>query len=152
MIAKNCAGRAPVPAATTDDDKAILELAYALPEQARAAMQDFALHLMLGDIWKVVAEANRYFAGQEPWARRKDDPERMGTILYVTAEVLRVVAIMAQPAIPEAASKLLDLVGAPPDERLFAHACADHALAGGSGLPSPKPVFPRYVEPEEMKG
>ena len=85
----------------------ILEAAYALPEKCRAAMQDYSLHKVLAEVWQVVADANRYFASQEPWARRKDDPARMGTILYVTAEVLRVVSIMAQPAIPEAAGKLL---------------------------------------------
>ncbi len=151
MVAKNCEGRAPAPGSFTDDDKAILEQAYALPAKARAAMKDYALHNVLADIWRVVADANRYFAAQEPWARRKDNPERMGTILYVTAEVLRVVAIMAQPAIPAAAITLLDLVGAAPDQRMFAHADAAYALAGGTVLPAPQPVFPRYVEPESVK-
>ncbi|MDP4594913.1 MAG: methionine--tRNA ligase [Beijerinckiaceae bacterium] len=147
MIAKNCEGRAPVPGALTADDTAILDQAYALPDKARVAMKDFSIHLALADIWKVVADANRYFAAQEPWARRKDDPPRMGTILYVTAEVLRIVAIMAQPAIPAAANTLLDLVGAPADARTFAHASAQFAVTTGSALPAPQPVFPRYVEP-----
>ncbi|MGE3246793.1 MAG: methionine--tRNA ligase [Beijerinckiaceae bacterium] len=151
MIAKNCEGRAPTPGSFTDDDKTILAQAYALPEKTRTAMKDFALHRALADVWQVVADANRYFAAQEPWARRKDDPARMGTILYVTAEVLRVVAIMAQPAIPSAAGKLLDLVGAPAGGRNFAHAVPDHALQGGSALPPPAPVFPRYIEPEQAK-
>ena len=47
---------------------------------------DFALHTVLAEIWAVVAEANRYFASQEPWVLRKQDPARMGTVLYVTAE------------------------------------------------------------------
>lgn len=151
MIAKNCEGRAPVPGSFSDDDKAILEAAYALPEKCRAAMQDYSLHKVLAEVWQVVADANRYFASQEPWARRKDDPARMGTILYVTAEVLRVVSIMAQPAIPEAAGKLLDLVGSSAEARMFAHAAAAHALVGGFELPAPAPVFPRYVDPAEAK-
>jgi hypothetical protein len=40
---------------------------------------------------------NRYFAGEEPWALKKTDPARMDTVLYVTAEVVRQVAILAQP-------------------------------------------------------
>ena len=55
------------------------------------------MHLILTEIWRVVSEANRYFASEEPWVKRKSDPARMQTILYVTAEVLRIVAIMAQP-------------------------------------------------------
>lgn len=151
MIAKNCEGRVPAPGSFTADDKAILDQAYGLPEKTRAAMKDFAIHLALAEIWKVVADANRYFAAQEPWARRKDDPPRMGAILYVTAEVLRAVAIMAQPAIPASANTLLDLVGAPADARTFAHVNADHALASGQELPKPEAIFPRYVEPADVK-
>ena len=49
----------------------------------------------LDAVWGVVADANRYFAGEEPWAKRKTDFKRMETILYVTAEVVRQVAILA---------------------------------------------------------
>ncbi len=59
-------------------------------------MTDFALHVVLSEIWAVVAEANRYFAGNEPWRLSKTDPERRDTVLYVTAEVLRQVAILVQ--------------------------------------------------------
>ena len=149
MINKNCEGRAPVPGAFTTADQEILASAYALPAKARDSMRSHALHQMLADIWKVVADANRYFAGEEPWAKRKTDPARMGTILYVTAEVVRVVAIMAQPAVPASAEKLLDLVEAPADKRDFAAAVPDCAITAGQALPAPTPVFPRYVEAEE---
>ena len=55
---------------------------------------------MLATVWAVVADANRYFAGEAPWAQAKTDPQRQGTMLYVTAEVLRQVAILAQPFMP----------------------------------------------------
>ncbi len=67
----------------------------------------------LDAVWGVVADANRYFAGEEPWAKRKTDPKRMETILYVTAEVVRQVAILAAPVMPGAADKLLDGLGQP---------------------------------------
>ena len=102
MIAKNCEGRAPAPGPFSEADRAILEQAWSLARRARAAMDDYALHHALAEIWRVVADANRYFAGEEPWAKRKTDPARMNTILWTTAEVIRNVAIMAQPFIPVA--------------------------------------------------
>lgn len=151
MIAKNCDGKTPQPGSLTDNDRAILDQTYALADIARAAMKDFAIHTVLADVWRVVADANRYFAGEEPWAKRKSDPPRMDTILYVTAEVLRVIAIMAQPAVPAAAGKLLDLVASPAGERMFAHANADFALRAGAPMPAPQPIFPRYVEAESAE-
>ena len=149
MIARNCAGRVPAHAAFCDADGAILAAADALVADARRAMRGFALHHVLADIWRVVGEANRYFAAQEPWKKNKTDPARMATILYVTAEVLRNVAIMTQPFIPAASAKLLDLLGIAEDARTFAHAGAQHRLASGTPLPAPSPIFPRYVEAEQ---
>ena len=70
-----------------------------------------AIHKAIEAIWQVVADANRYFAAQEPWALKKTDPARMGTILWVTAEVVRRVAILSQPYVPAAAAKFLDQLG-----------------------------------------
>ena len=111
-------------------------------------MDDYGPHLALAEIFRVVVEANRYFAGEEPWAKKKTDPARMETILYVTAEVLRRLAIPLQPFIPASAAALLDLLEIGPDERDFAHVSDAYALAEGAPLPPPAPLFPRFVEEE----
>jgi methionyl-tRNA synthetase len=151
MIAKNLDGAVPAPGAFSDADRALLDAAYALPRLARAAMQDFALHGILAEIWRVVGDANRYFAAEEPWVKRKTDPDRFGTILYVTAETLRVIGIMAQPAVPKAAGQLLDLLAVPQGRRSFADVSEAGRIAPGTRLPPPAPIFPRYVEAEEAK-
>jgi methionyl-tRNA synthetase len=115
---------------------------------AREAMKTQQIHQMLNVVWSVVADANRYFAGEAPWALAKTDPKRQGTVLYVTAEIIRQVAILAQPVVPQAAAKLLDLLAVPQDERNFAMLGEGKRLKAGSSLPAPSGVFPRYVEPE----
>lgn len=148
MIAKNCDAAVPQPSEFTQADQDILWLADALPGKARAAMKDFAVHTTLAEIWAVVAEANRYFASQEPWVLRKSDPARMNTVLYVTAEILRAVGILAQPFVPTAAAKLLDLLAVPPKGRVIAAVGPEHRLVVGTALPQPAPIFPRYIEAE----
>jgi methionyl-tRNA synthetase len=149
MLAKNCDGVLPVPAAFSAADQALLAQAAALPAKSRAAMQDFALHMILTEIWRVVGEANRYFASEEPWVKRKSDPARMQTILYVTAEVLRIIAIMAQPFMPASMEKLLGLLGVPSSERTLVNAETAQGLAAGASLPAPAAIFPRYIEAED---
>ncbi len=149
MLNKNLGGELPAPKEFLPQDKAILDQADAILEQVRAHMEDRAIHKALGVIWDVVAEANRYFAGEEPWALKKTDPVRMGTVLYVTAEVVRNVALLAQPVVPAGAAKLLDVLAVPEDERSFAFCGVEHRLSGGTELPKPEPVFPRYVDPEK---
>jgi methionyl-tRNA synthetase len=100
-------------------------------------------------VWAVVADANRYFAGEEPWAKRKTDLARMNTILYVTAEAVRQVAILAAPVVPTAAGKLLDGLGQAADARTFRSLGEAGRLRAGTATPAPAGVFPRYVEPEK---
>ncbi len=151
MINKNCMASVPRKLCLTENDNSILAEAVAALGKARAAMEIYAPHHALAEIFRVVAEANRYFAGEEPWAKKKTDPERMETVLYVTAETIRRLAIPLQAFMPDAAGKLLDLLGVAPDARDFAHADAAHALIEGAPLPPPSPVFPRFVE-EETEG
>ena len=94
-------------------------------------METQQLHQVLNAIWAVVADANRYFAGEAPWALAKTDPVRQGTVLYITAEVIRQVAILAQPFMPKSAGKLLDLLAVPAGERDFAALGGGRRIAGG---------------------
>jgi methionyl-tRNA synthetase len=72
----------------------------------------------------------------------------MNTVLYVTLEVLRIVAILAQPVMPTATAALLDTLGQPDGEaRLFA--AIPTPIVPGTPLPAPSPVFPKYEEPAE---
>jgi methionyl-tRNA synthetase len=73
----------------------------------------------------------------------------MDTVLYVTAEVLRIVGTLAQPYVPASAAKLLDLLAVPVDQRSFAD--LGQRLVSGTPLPAPQPIFPRYVEEEPAK-
>ncbi len=150
MIAKNCGAQVPTPGDFTASDAAILAEADGLLDQARAAMGNYALHEWLAQVWQVVGAANRYFAAEEPWIKRKTDPARMETVLYVTAEVLRNVALLVQPVMPSAAGKLLDFLGVAPGARNFASAGPDHRLVPGTPLPPPSVIFPRYVDQETV--
>jgi methionyl-tRNA synthetase len=148
MISKNCDGQTPQPGQLNEADNEILAATDALLPECREHHEAQALHKSLDAIWKVVADANRYFAGQEPWALKKTAPERMATVLYVTAEVIRQVAILTQPYMPDSSSKLLDLIAIADADRGFSSLGQAGRLASGVALPSPHGVFPRYVETE----
>jgi methionyl-tRNA synthetase len=147
MIARQLGGVLPEPGAFTESDKAILAEADAMIGAARSAMATQQIHQWLNAVWSVVAEANRYFAGEAPWALAKTDPPRQRTVLYVTAEVIRQIAILTQPVMPVASAKLLDSLGIPDGERSFAMLGGAHRIAPGTSMPAPQAVFPRYIEP-----
>jgi methionyl-tRNA synthetase len=122
-----------------------LSAADALYGKARAAIDRQGLRLYLDAVWAVVADANRYFAAEAPWAKRDSDPVRMATVLYVTAEVVRQIAILVAPVMPTAADRLLDQLGQTPEARVFEALGKTGRLQPGTPLPPPVGVFPRYV-------
>ncbi len=52
--------------------------------------------------------ANKYFNDQEPW-KKKDDEERLNTIVYVSLELIRKISILLYPIIPSTSLKVLDI-------------------------------------------
>ena len=154
MIAKGFDGRVPTPGALTAADEAILAAADALRETCVKAMQQQAIKAWLDAVWSVIADADRYFASEKPFDKALS-VERKGTILYVTAEVVRQLAILVQPAMPTSGAKLLDLLGQPPQARTLDALGPSGRLKAGAVLPAPTGVFPRYVrpvDPDEEKG
>jgi methionyl-tRNA synthetase len=147
MIANNCAGKLPAPGAFSAADEELLSAARALRGRLAADVQRQAFHLGLEALWQVVGAGDRYFNDQAPWVLRKTDTARMGTVLYVVAEVLRRLAILAQPFMPGSCARLLDQLAVPAERRRFAD--LEQALPAGRTLPKPEGVFPRFVEAAE---
>ncbi len=146
MIAKNCAGLVPEPGGFTAADEALLGAARDLRARLDADYGIQVFNRALEATWAVIADANRYIDEQAPWALRKNDPPRMGTVLYTVAETLRHLAILSQPIMPGAMSVMLDQLGVAAGKRDFA-ALAE-ALRPGTRLPKPQGIFPRYAEEE----
>ncbi len=141
----NYAGAAIPPlGALTEADEALRAGAAALPTTCRDLLDRLAFHEALEEIWKLVRAGNAYIDHEAPWALRKTDPRRTGTVLRVLLDILRVVATLLQPFMPDSMARLLDQLGVPPDQREFAALAAP--LADGAKLPPPAPIFPKHVE------
>jgi methionyl-tRNA synthetase len=145
IVAKSCGGLLPEPGVFTAADRELLDAGKDLYPRMSGELDRQAFHQALESAWQVVGAGDRYVAEQAPWALRKTDPERMGTVLYVVAETVRRLALLLQPFMPDSCARLLDLLAVAPDRRSFAS--LDQPLAGGAALPAPAGVFPRFVEP-----
>ena len=150
MIAKNCDGQTPQPGELTQADKELQAAAAALPDILRENFDSQKIHTGLAEIWKIIGDANSYFAGQEPWALKKSDPARMATVLYVTADVVRQLALLVQPVMPDAMGAMLDQLGVDEDKRSFD--ALDEALVPGTPLPKPEGIFPRFQDSVKEQG
>lgn len=147
LIARNCEAKLPEPGPRTPEDEEILSAAAALLPAVRAQMDRQAFGEALEEIWRVIRAANAYIDRQAPWALRKTDAVRMAHVLRVLADVIRTVATLLQPFMPEKTAAMLDQLGVPEDGRGFDG--LGTALPAGTALPPPQGVFPRFVEEAE---
>ena len=144
LIARNCGGRLPARAGTEDDDAELLAAAKALPDLLDERLERQVFHEALEEVWKVVRAGNGYIDRQAPWALRRTNIPRMGAVLRVLVDVLRVIATVLQPFMPASMERMLDQLGVPPEQRRLVN--LDEPLPEGTQLPPPSGVFPRHVD------
>ncbi|MBL7092285.1 MAG: methionine--tRNA ligase [Candidatus Omnitrophica bacterium] len=148
MIEKYFQGK--VPEALQEDpfDKPLLSQAGELPEKYFRAMERLAFGLALDSIWGLINAANKYIEDVKPWHLAKQKKSaRLGAVVYNLAGILRLVAILIYPFIPETSSKMLKQLGL---EIKLEQATFKDLLAGGRFPPGTRinkgqPLFPRIA-------
>ena len=109
-----------------------------LPSVASHAARRYDEHMdrvelspALAAVWDLVGRANHYLVEKEPWAIAKDDARReeLASVLYASAEVLRILAVLISPIMPRAAAALWKQLGI--EESLDAQRLPDAAAWGG---------------------
>jgi methionyl-tRNA synthetase len=149
MINKNCDAKVPELGTLAGADNAIIAEVTEAIETAQKAMDEQLIHEATGALIAALSSANNYFAGQEPWALKKTDPTRMATVLYVTADTVRRIAIPMLAFVPASAARLLDQLAVPADQRTLSAALNANSLLTNTDLPVPQGVFARLEKPAE---
>ena len=139
VVGKKCDGVGPSPRA---DSPLAAEAASAL-DDTTTAWANFQPSVALDATWRLIARANAYLEANEPW--KMDPGPEVDVVMGDALEALRIVAILASPAVPNSCREIwsrIGLDGAPEDQRL-----PDAARWGQypGGLPVTKgaPLFPR---------
>ncbi len=96
-----------------DIDRELINAVEHMVKEYRQDMNGFRFNRALQQVWKVIGLLNRYIVTNEPWelAKNPDHKKRLMTVLYVLAEALRIVALVLQPVIPQAAAKMVTALG-----------------------------------------
>lgn len=139
VVGKKCGGIAPAPRADSPLAPVVAEAWAATAE----AWGRFAPSVALDATWRIIREANALLEAAEPW-KAEPGPE-VDAVLGDALEALRIVSILASPAVPEATAEIwrrLGLPGSPADQRLPG-AVAWGGYPGGAAIETGAPLFPR---------
>jgi methionyl-tRNA synthetase len=150
MINRYFGGEVPYPSAKATRkkaDDAIAELANKTVSEANSFFDQYQFSRALESVWGLVAAVDKYIVENEPWAlgEKKDEESRarLATILYTSAEALRVVTALAHPVIPESTARIWVQMGLGDIQKFPLSDLKWGQLALGTKLGKVEAVFPR---------
>ncbi len=110
FIKKNCSNKIPKPNKLDEIDEKFLNKLKNNTSNLITLMNKQNLNEFIKIVVSYSFDANKYFNDAEPWAKKKDDPERMESILFVICEQIKNISILLSPIIPVATEKVLKIM------------------------------------------
>jgi len=105
---KNCSSKVPENKNFNNDDLTMLNKFTNNLETIRQEIDKQNINFYINFIVSALFEANKYFNDQEPW-KKKDDKDRLNTIVYTSLEIIRKISFMLYPIIPDSIDKALKI-------------------------------------------
>jgi methionyl-tRNA synthetase len=153
MAVKYCDGKVPE-INPQKKDSALHEAARKAVTEVESSFNNMSLHKALIAIWEFINVTNKYIVENEPWTLGKDpaNKEKLTEIMYNLLAVLRAIAILLTPFMPQTAEKILRQIGVNESNTLdLASIHKGNALTAGSPLTRGESLFPRINQEKESE-
>jgi methionyl-tRNA synthetase len=153
MVHRYCDGIVPSPHESLlarAPEMALQAAARDAVDHVKAAVRGFQLSDGLRSIWDVISGCNRYIVAREPWklAKTAETRAELETALYVSADILRVIAELVRPFMPGTGERTLRMLGIEPNATSW-NGLDTLTLAAGTRMGESGPLFPRIEQTVE---
>ncbi|MCW3996440.1 MAG: methionine--tRNA ligase [Candidatus Bathyarchaeota archaeon] len=150
FITSKFGGQIPAPTKLDRDDEAILEAVKERVAQAAKEIEGSWLQSAANTLISISRIGNQYLNTKEPWNLMKTDKEKAGTIFYVAAQVVKAIAVVSEPFMPQTAQQLWGTLQLEGNVHETNWQEALKPLEGGHHIAKPTPLFHK-VETDETK-
>ena len=130
---KNCSSKIPKIKDFNDADLLMLNKFTENLPTIRKEIDNQNINFYINFIVSALFEANKYFNDQEPW-KKKDNQERLDTIVYTALEMIRKISFMLYPIIPDSIEKALKVFNLTPDVINFESIGSHNYLKAGNSI------------------
>ena len=130
---KNCFAKVPKIIKFNKEDLEMLNKFTNNLENIRNEIDKQNVNFYIDFIVNALFEANKYFNDQEPW-KKKEDLDRLNTIVYTSLEMIRKISFMLYPIIPQTINKVLKIFN------LDSNAISLESIASHDKLRSGEPI------------
>ncbi len=150
MIQRYFQGEIPYPSATighTPAEASISKLATETIAEYNRLFDAFQFSRALEAVWSLLSAVDKYIVESQPWAiagkEDHDSRTRLATVLYTSAEALRIITALSHPIIPESTAKIFTQLGLADIAKTDLNTLRWGQLNVSTRLGKIEPVFPR---------
>ncbi|MBI3405561.1 MAG: methionine--tRNA ligase [Acidobacteria bacterium] len=114
MIQQNCGGNIPKASGATEAlDQQLESAASNVIRDSLGQYDRYEFSRALEGIWGLISDVDKYIVVNKPWKLASDETQRdrLNTVLWTTAESLRVAVALAHPILPHATEKIWRQLG-----------------------------------------
>jgi methionyl-tRNA synthetase len=154
MMEKSFAGKMPKAGKHEPQDEALARETQTAIGEVLDYFEKLNFARALEAIWTIIASADKYLTTEKPWSLTDSeaDTQRKATILATTAEILRIVTVLASPVLPDSSAKIWTLLGQPGSvSAVELDGLRWGQLAAGVSLGKPQTLFPRVEKSEAIE-
>jgi methionyl-tRNA synthetase len=154
MIEKNCSAKIPKPGVLQPQDMALAKEAQEAIGEVMEHYNNLEFSRALESIWSLISAADKYLTVEKPWSlgETDGDQQRRASVLWTTAEVLRILTALTHPVLPESTAKVWALLG---QSGALGALALDGLrwgqLAAGTALGKSQALFPRIEKVEAIE-
>jgi len=130
---RNCSSKVPEFKDFNDDDLVMLDKFKENLNKIREEIDNQNINFYISFIVSALFEANKYFNDQEPW-KKKDDQNRLNTIIYTSLEMIRKISFMLYPIIPDSIEKALKIFNLNSNDVNFESIATHNFLKPGNNI------------------
>jgi len=111
----------------------------------REAMESWRIDEALETLWRWITLANGFVESEAPWklAKQAESAARLDAVLYELCEMLRILAVLVGPVMPQTSLAMLRQIGLEPASITLDLAAIWGGLPDGHVVGKPEPLFPR---------
>ena len=94
----------------TEEDQAVLQVMREKVETVTKEFEETKLQSAANTLISMGRVGNQYLNEKEPWKLVEIDKEKAGTVLYVTAQVVKAIAVVSAPLMPNTAERIWQIL------------------------------------------
>lgn len=150
LVLNNFEGKLPKAAQIGEAEKEVIDLAGKVIAEIKEGLPKARLSQSIETIMQLVRSVNRYLEVKAPWKLAKDESKKdeLATVLYISAEAVRLSLCLLWPVIPSKAEEGLSMLGS---KFQSAEDLSWGVLQSGETFGEGKPLFPRIEEEKKQE-